>query len=44
MLDLARAQGIRLPAETPAALADAMAVEARKNLEEYSPSTPSPCR
>jgi len=35
MLDLARAQGIRLPAETPAALADAMAVKHAKNLEEY---------
>src|SRR6266702_7909171 len=35
MLELARAQGIRLQAETPAALADAMAVKHAKNLEEY---------
>jgi len=35
MLELARAQGIRLPAETPAALADAMAVKHAKSLEEY---------
>jgi len=35
MLELARAQGIRLPAETPEALAKAMLVRDAKNLEEY---------
>ena len=35
MLDLARGQPIHLPAETPAALADAMAVKHAKSLEEY---------
>ncbi len=35
MLDLARAQGIRLPADTPAALAQAMLVRDAKSLEEY---------
>src|SRR5438309_10036441 len=35
MLELARAQGIRLPADTPDALAKAMLVRDAKNLEEY---------
>ena len=35
MLDLARAQGIRLPADTPSALAQAMLVRDAKSLEEY---------
>ncbi len=35
MLELARAQGTRLPAETPEALAKAMLVRDAKNLEEY---------
>jgi hypothetical protein len=35
MLDLAREQGVRLPAETPGALADAMAVKHANSLEEY---------
>ncbi|HXM37512.1 MAG TPA: adenosine deaminase [Gemmatimonadales bacterium] len=35
MLELARAQGIRLPAETPEALAKAMLVRDAKSLEEY---------
>jgi adenosine deaminase len=35
MLELARAQGIRLPADTPEALAQAMLVRHAKNLEEY---------
>src|SRR6267378_6074028 len=35
MLELARAQGIRLPADTPEALAKAMLVRDAKNLEEY---------
>lgn len=35
MLELARAAGIRLPAETPDALAKAMLVRDAKNLEEY---------
>jgi adenosine deaminase len=35
MLDLARKQGIRLPADTPDALAQAMLVRHAKNLEEY---------
>ncbi|MEX2156932.1 MAG: adenosine deaminase [Gemmatimonadales bacterium] len=35
MLELARAQGIRLPAETPDALAKAMLVRDAKSLEEY---------
>jgi len=35
MLDLARLQGIRLPADTPDALAKAMLVRDAKNLEEY---------
>jgi adenosine deaminase len=35
MLELARAQNIRLPADTPEALAKAMLVRDAKNLEEY---------
>src|SRR5213595_751714 len=35
MLDLARLQGVRLPADTPDALAKAMLVREAKNLEEY---------
>ena len=35
MLELARQQGIRLPADTPEALAKAMFVRNAKNLEEY---------
>jgi adenosine deaminase len=35
MLDLARAQGIRLPADTPEGLAQALYVRHAKNLEEY---------
>lgn len=35
MLDLARRQGIRLPADTPDELAKAMLVRHAKNLEEY---------
>jgi adenosine deaminase len=35
MLELARAQGIRLPADTPDELAKAMLVRDAKNLEEY---------
>jgi adenosine deaminase len=35
MLELARAQGIRLPADTPEALAKAMLVRDAKSLEEY---------
>jgi adenosine deaminase len=35
MLDLAKARGIRLPADTPDALAKAMLVRDAKNLEEY---------
>ena len=35
MLELARAQGIRLPADTPETLAKAMLVREAKNLEEY---------
>jgi adenosine deaminase len=35
MLELARAQGIRLPADTPDALAKAMLVRDAKNLEQY---------
>jgi adenosine deaminase len=35
MLDLARQQGIQLPADTPDALAKAMLVRHAKNLEEY---------
>jgi adenosine deaminase len=35
MLDLARAQGVRLPADTPDALAQALSVKHAKNLEEY---------
>ena len=35
MLDLARTQGIRLPADTPEALAKAMLVRDAKSLEEY---------
>jgi adenosine deaminase len=35
MLELARAQGIRLPAETPDALAKAMLVRDAKSLEDY---------
>ena len=35
MLDLAREQGIRLPADTPDALAKVMLVRHAKNLEEY---------
>lgn len=35
MLELARAQGVRLPADTPDALAKAMLVRDAKNLEEY---------
>jgi adenosine deaminase len=35
MIELARAQGIRLPADTPDALAKAMLVRDAKNLEEY---------
>src|SRR5260370_35635342 len=35
MLELARAQGIRLPADTPDALAKAMLVRDAKSLEDY---------
>jgi adenosine deaminase len=35
MLELARAQGIRLPAETPRGLAEALSVKHAKSLEEY---------
>ena len=35
MIELARAQGIRLPADTPDALAKVMLVRHAKNLEEY---------
>ena len=35
MLELARAQGVRLPADTPEALAKAMLVRDAKSLEEY---------
>jgi adenosine deaminase len=35
MLELARAQGVRLPAETPEALAAALTVKGARNLEEY---------
>ncbi len=35
MLELARAQGIRLPADTPEGLAQALYVKHAKNLEEY---------
>jgi adenosine deaminase len=35
MLELARAQGVRLPAETPDALAQALHVKHAKSLEEY---------
>ena len=35
MIELARAQGIRLPADTPDALAKAMLVRGAKSLEEY---------
>ncbi len=35
MLDLARAQGIRLPADTPEGLAQALYVKHARNLEEY---------
>jgi adenosine deaminase len=35
MLDLGRAQGVRLPADTPEALAKAMLVRDAKSLEEY---------
>src|SRR5437899_11966628 len=35
MLELARAQGIRLPADTPDGLAQALYVKHAKNLEEY---------
>jgi adenosine deaminase len=35
MLELARQQGVRLPADTPEALAKAMLVRDAKNLEEY---------
>src|SRR3989449_7923337 len=35
MIELARAQGIRLPADTPDALAKAMLVRDAKSLEEY---------
>src|SRR5213596_847596 len=35
MLELARAQGIRLPADTPNGLAQALYVKHAKNLEEY---------
>ena len=35
MLDLARQQGVRLPAETPEALANAMLVRHARSLEEY---------
>jgi adenosine deaminase len=35
MLELARAQRIRLPADTPQALADALLVRGAKSLEEY---------
>lgn len=35
MLELARAQGVRLPADTPEALAKTMLVRDAKNLEEY---------
>jgi len=35
MLELARQQGVRLPADTPEALAKAMLVREAKNLEEY---------
>lgn len=35
MLELARAQGVRLPADTPEALAAALSVRGAHNLEEY---------
>lgn len=35
MLELARAQGVRLPADTPDALAAALTVKGARNLEEY---------
>src|SRR5438477_9844878 len=35
MLELARAQGVRLPADTPDGLAQALSVKHAKNLEEY---------
>src|SRR5437016_129270 len=35
MLDLARSQGIRLPADTPEALARALSVQGSRSLEEY---------
>lgn len=35
MLDLARAQGVRLPADTPDALAAALSVKDARSLEEY---------
>ena len=35
MIELARAQGVRLPADTPDALAKAMLVKGAKSLEEY---------
>ncbi len=35
MLELARAQGIRLPADTPRGLAEALSVKHAKSLEEY---------
>jgi adenosine deaminase len=35
MLDLARVQGVRLPADTPDALARALSVKEAQNLEEY---------
>ena len=35
MLELARAQGVHLPADTPEALAQALSVKHAKNLEEY---------
>src|SRR5260370_18933304 len=35
MLELARAQGIRLPADTPRGLAQALSVKHAKSLEEY---------
>ncbi|MGH7676348.1 MAG: adenosine deaminase, partial [Gemmatimonadales bacterium] len=35
MLDLARAQGVRLPADTPEALAQALSVREARSLEDY---------
>jgi adenosine deaminase len=35
MLELARAQGVRLPADTPEALIDALSTRNARNLEEY---------